>query len=556
MSLTSWSTRVLAVVSLLVPVLAVPAQAVAPAAADPAHDPFGQVDAVTTAPGRVTARGWAIDPDTSGPIIVQMYVDGSASTMTWANRSRPDVGAAHPAAGPNHGYELSLGVAPGRHDVCVYAVNTGPGSSVGLRCTSVVVPSNDPFGQVDTISASLGRVAVSGWAIDPDTSAPIIVQMYVDGTANTMTVANGSRPDVGSAHPGAGPNHGFSLSMGVGAGVHRVCVYAVNTGAGSSRLLRCGTITVPGHDPIGAVERFSVASGQITASGWALDADSSGPIVVQMFVDGSAYTQAWASGSRPDVGRVYPSAGPNHGFTLSMAVGPGQHSVCFFAVNTGAGASSSLGCRQVLPPLPVCSYQDIPTRYTGYGDWQRTLLDTSFMLPSSYAPGDLVSTSAAGLNGGYSVRSLVIPDLTAMTAAARAAGAPIAVVSAYRSYGTQVATFNSWVGRLGYSAALLRSARPGHSEHQLGTTLDFTSAGAGDPFSGDWATSRAGGWMAANAWRHGFVMSYPRGKSPSVTCYTYEPWHYRYVGRDLARAITESGLTLREYQWYHQGNGG
>ena len=138
-----------------------------------------------------------------------------------------------------------------------------------------------------------------------------------------------------------------------------------------------------------------------------------------------------------------------------------------------------------------------------------------------------------------------------MTRSARAAGARLAVQSAYRSYATQVATFNRWVSLDGYARALLASARPGHSEHQLGTTIDFKSYGGIAPWShGDWGTTRAGTWLRMNAWAYGFVMSYPKGRR-SLTCYTYEPWHYRYVGRAAARAIHDSGSTLREWLWSH-----
>jgi D-alanyl-D-alanine carboxypeptidase len=162
-----------------------------------------------------------------------------------------------------------------------------------------------------------------------------------------------------------------------------------------------------------------------------------------------------------------------------------------------------------------------------------------------------VSTSNAGLNGGYYVRSFVIADLAQMAAAARDAGAAIGVASAYRSYSTQVATFNSWVSETGYEDALLVSARPGHSEHQLGTTLDLKTAGGPDPWEVNFASTAAGSWLRDNAWRYGFVMSYPYGPSPSVTCYAYEPWHYRYFGRALAAAIHDSAQTSREYLWDH-----
>ena len=191
------------------------------------------------------------------------------------------------------------------------------------------------------------------------------------------------------------------------------------------------------------------------------------------------------------------------------------------------------------------------TQWDAYSDWARTLLDTIFRLPSWYGPSDLVSTAAAGVNGGHYVRGFVIPDLAQMAAAARDAGAAIGVVSAYRSYWTQVSTFNSWVSETGYDDALLVSARPGHSEHQLGTTLDFTTAGGPDPWEINFGSTAAGSWLRENAWRYGFVMSYPPGPSPSITCYGYESWHFRYFGRALAAAIRESGRTSREYLWDH-----
>jgi D-alanyl-D-alanine carboxypeptidase len=202
--------------------------------------------------------------------------------------------------------------------------------------------------------------------------------------------------------------------------------------------------------------------------------------------------------------------------------------------------------------VPPCRIADTTTAQRAYADWNRTVLDTTFRLTTSYAPGDLRSTATAGLNGGNSVRALVIADLRAMASAARAAGARLAVQSAYRSYSTQRSTFAYWSRVSGYSAALKSSARAGHSEHQLGTTVDFRSYGGSAAwYYADWGTSKAGAWLKQNAWKFGFVMSYPKGKS-SVTCYAYEPWHYRYVGRPMAAKIRTSGLTLREFLWRQQ----
>jgi zinc D-Ala-D-Ala carboxypeptidase len=202
-----------------------------------------------------------------------------------------------------------------------------------------------------------------------------------------------------------------------------------------------------------------------------------------------------------------------------------------------------------LPRLPTCDYLDLPTARASYADWATTVLDTVFTLPSGYAPTDLVDTSQAGLNGSYFIRSIAVSDLKSMVAAASADGARLAVQSAYRSYTGQVLTFNGWVRSVGYNEALKTSARPGHSEHQLGTAIDFRSVGGGSPWNyPDWAKTTEGAWLAANAWSFGWVMSYPSGTSP-VSCYRYEPWHYRYVGRTTAAAVHAAGGTLRQWLW-------
>jgi D-alanyl-D-alanine carboxypeptidase len=205
-----------------------------------------------------------------------------------------------------------------------------------------------------------------------------------------------------------------------------------------------------------------------------------------------------------------------------------------------------------IPVHPGGTYLDVLTPHHAYGEWSITLLDTIYRLPAEYAPDDLVDSSVAGLSGGYAVRALVVDDLRAMAEAAAAAGAPIGVVSGFRSHDQQVSTFDYWVQVGGYEQALRTSARPGHSEHQLGTAIDFTSAGGAAPWTyADWAATPAGAWMSANAWRYGFVMSYPP-KRYLETGYDYEPWHYRYIGRDLAAAATADGRTLREVLWDRQ----
>lgn len=193
--------------------------------------------------------------------------------------------------------------------------------------------------------------------------------------------------------------------------------------------------------------------------------------------------------------------------------------------------------------------RDWLTEHRRYVDWHLSLVDPLYMVPSSYAPGDLVPVSRSGMSGTGYVRAHVIADLRALDQAARAAGIRLRVVSAYRSWWTQKSTFESWVRKSGYQQALRYSARPGHSEHQLGTTLDFSFVGGADPWNyRDFGATKAGAWLKANAWRYGWVMSYPAGKE-HLTGYGYEPWHYRYFGRSLAAQHRSSGLVPRYWLW-------
>jgi D-alanyl-D-alanine carboxypeptidase len=212
----------------------------------------------------------------------------------------------------------------------------------------------------------------------------------------------------------------------------------------------------------------------------------------------------------------------------------------------------SSGTLYVSATPPSCSYGDVPAASGAAPDWQRTVLDSTYRLPVDYRPADLVDSHAAGLNPGYLIRSLIVDDLAAMAKAARAAKAPFLLLSGYRSYASQVATYKAFVAQEGIDGGLASAARPGHSEHQLGTVLDFGSAGPLGTSSTDWGQSIAGAWLKANAWQYGFVLSYPADLT-SVSCYKYEPWHYRYVGRPIAAEVHVLGITLREYLWLHRG---
>jgi hypothetical protein len=104
----------------------------------PGGSPFGSLDLVSGAPGKVNVSGWAIDPDTAASIQVHVYVDSSLTPLA-ANGNRPDVGAVYPGYGPTHGFSAQITATPGAHQVCVYGINTGVGDNAPLGCRTVTV---------------------------------------------------------------------------------------------------------------------------------------------------------------------------------------------------------------------------------------------------------------------------------------------------------------------------------------------------------------------------------------------------------------------------------
>ncbi|MDF9278965.1 D-alanyl-D-alanine carboxypeptidase family protein [Arthrobacter sp. EH-1B-1] len=167
--------------------------------------------------------------------------------------------------------------------------------------------------------------------------------------------------------------------------------------------------------------------------------------------------------------------------------------------------------------------------------------------PLRYIAPDLVFFP--GTN--YVLRREVSANLQNLFAGARSAGAPLAVVSAYRSYDQQAALYNSYVAQYGQAVADTISARPGHSEHQTGLAVDVGNLSGSCGLNACFATTAGGRWVAANAHRYGFIIRYPDGYQ-STTGYTFEPWHLRYVGRSVATEMRTRGIPTMEH--YYNGS--
>ncbi|MCU1497302.1 MAG: peptidase and DD-carboxypeptidase VanY/endolysin [Acidimicrobiales bacterium] len=218
--------------------------------------------------------------------------------------------------------------------------------------------------------------------------------------------------------------------------------------------------------------------------------------------------------------------------------------------------TTSSSTSTTVPKVPACKTGETVSTQNPKQDWATILVDTDLSLPAGYGPPDLHNISDAGfpLTAGMALRGFVMPDLSELRKAAAATGHPIKIIAAYRSYQTQQTLYAKRVDQLGDSEAGSRVARPGHSEHQLGTTIDVTSANLTD-VDQSWGATPTGQWIAGNAYKYGFLLSYPADTSDR-TCYDFEPWHLRYVGRDEAAAVIDAGVTLREYLWEVQQNGG
>lgn len=162
-----------------------------------------------------------------------------------------------------------------------------------------------------------------------------------------------------------------------------------------------------------------------------------------------------------------------------------------------------------------------------------------YFLNEHYVPAEVVSISNQyGYESSvqYKIYDKIEPYLLKMLKKAEDDGIDLKIISAYRSFGTQAALKYGYQVTYGAGTANQFSADQGYSEHQLGTTLDFTTPDTKEDFS-LFDKTPAYTWLNANAYKYGFILSYPK----SNTYYTYEPWHWRFVGVDLAIRLHRNG---------------
>src|SRR6056297_115050 len=195
-------------------------------------------------------------------------------------------------------------------------------------------------------------------------------------------------------------------------------------------------------------------------------------------------------------------------------------------------------------------FLELTKRFLAAPEWARVLVDKDHPLPEGYAPEDLIMMNSYPLTLNRSTLQLsrsCMPSVLAMTEAARIDGVELVYSSTFRSYAYQKKLYDGYVASHGKQEADRFSARPGTSQHQLGTTIDFGS------ITPEFEDTPAGQWLYQNAWRYGFSLSYPEGKE-ELTGYMYEIWHYRYITATGTRLEREffKGLQQQMLEFYHQ----
>jgi D-alanyl-D-alanine carboxypeptidase len=162
--------------------------------------------------------------------------------------------------------------------------------------------------------------------------------------------------------------------------------------------------------------------------------------------------------------------------------------------------------------------------------------------PITYKP-------ALGYFKGVALAKVTATALTQMAAGmAKDKAGTLLLNSGYRSYDTQKIVHARQVANLGLKAGEALAARPGYSEHQTGLAADVSASGQGCVIQVCFAKTKAGKWLAANAWQYGFILRYPDGQT-KITGYQFEPWHFRFVGVQLATEMKSQNITTLEKFW-------
>ncbi len=193
-------------------------------------------------------------------------------------------------------------------------------------------------------------------------------------------------------------------------------------------------------------------------------------------------------------------------------------------------------------------YSDIKPTNTNIENRYLVLANKFYQLPETFKPEQLELISTMYAYENRYIDSSIYPEFKSMWNAAKKEDLTLIVVSGFRDFETQKKIYNNFLATQGRGIAEQISARPGHSEHQLGFALDIVTHGYG--LSNNFEKSEEFKWLVDNAHKYGFILRYPNN-AEHITGYSYEPWHYRYVGVEVATYIYKNNITFDEYYAYY-----
>jgi peptidoglycan hydrolase-like protein with peptidoglycan-binding domain len=314
------------------------------------HSPTGSFDSLVLLPGgQAQVSGFAYDPDTTGTVPVTVTWDGKADPTAPADQPRTDATAKFPGYGTAHGFRLAKTLSDGTHTACITATNApntaGANASIGCRTLTV---THSPVGAFEVLRTlpRASTVTFSGWALDPDTTAPSKVAVNLDGRYLQVLTANAARTDLPATWKAWGGLHGYTSTVQLSPGPHRICVFPLNA-AGTGARVSQGCKSVVVSTPTGELNFASASPGRLNVRGWVFDPDTTLPVTVTVVLDGHTVSTLTASAPRTDVAAHYPGYGANHGYATTVPTTPGTHTLCTYARNVAGtpGASTKLGCK-------------------------------------------------------------------------------------------------------------------------------------------------------------------------------------------------------------------
>jgi hypothetical protein len=286
-------------------------------------NPHGSLDSVRSITGGLAVVGGATDPNFAGIIDVDITVDSVVRGRLTANT----------AIHHGHGFAAQYIVAEGRHTVCAVGINRGAGKDAPVGCR-VITLNFSPVGAIVTLIPAAGGIHLTGWAHDPDTSAPIHTAITVNGaTVGSMTA---------NLAAGAHGAHGFAATYSLAAGklapgTYTVCAVGTNLGTyGTTRNVSCKRIAL-NFNPTGGIQTLVQVGPGIAITGWVKDPDTGAAINAAITVDGVVRAQVLANGR----GKFH----TRYEFAAKVTTTHGVHAVCVVGINVLYGSGNG---------APVC----------------------------------------------------------------------------------------------------------------------------------------------------------------------------------------------------------